>query len=176
MLTLCTPFFLSLMLLLCLPTYIKAQALNPAITKTNFAGKIIGITDGDTYKILYNNQAFTLRLAHIDCPEKRGNQPYGTEAKKIASMLCFGKQVNVVHQGFDRNKRIIAEIYLLNNTFINLKMVQLGYAWHFKKYSKSQLFANAEITARNAKVGLWASEVAIAPWDFRKKKKTKNVF
>lgn len=48
-----------------------------------FVAKVIGISDGDTMEILYQNTPIKIRLAHIDCPEKRGSQPYGNNAKNL---------------------------------------------------------------------------------------------
>ncbi len=44
-------------------------------------GKIIGVKDGDTYVVLIDKSSITIRLAHIDCPEKK--QAYAQLAKKM---------------------------------------------------------------------------------------------
>ena len=139
------------------------QTKNP---KT-FQAKVVGIKDGDTFKVLYNNSEITIRLNHIDCPEK--NQPYGKNAKWKASDLCFGKMVKIVSNGKkDRYKRLIAEVYF-NNININKELVKNGLAWHFKKYSSDVEYAKLERQARKSKVGLWQEKNPIAPWDWRKK-------
>ena len=136
------------------------------IPKT-FQAKVVGIKDGDTFKVLYNNSEITIRLNHIDCPEK--NQPYGKNAKWKASDLCFGKMVKIVSNGKkDRYKRLIAEVYF-NNININKELVKNGLAWHFKKYSSDVEYAKIERQARKSKVGLWKEKNPIAPWDWRKK-------
>ena len=136
------------------------------IPKT-FQAKVVGIKDGDTFKVLYNNSEITIRLNHIDCPEK--NQPYGKNAKWKASDLCFGKIVKIVSNGKkDRYKRLIAEVYF-NNININKELVKNGLAWHFKKYSSDVEYAKLERQARKSKVGLWQEKNPIAPWDWRKK-------
>ena len=136
------------------------------IPKT-FQAKVVGIKDGDTFKVLYNNSEITIRLNHIDCPEK--NQPYGKNAKWKASDLCFGKMVKIVSNGKkDRYKRLIAEVYF-NNININKELVKNGLAWHFKKYSSDVEYAKLERQARKSKVGLWQEKNPIAPWDWRKK-------
>ena len=72
---------------------------------------------------MYNNSEITIRLNHIDCPEK--NQPYGKNAKWKASDLCFGKMVKIVSNGKkDRYKRWIAEVYC-NNININKELVKM---------------------------------------------------
>ncbi|WP_445717383.1 thermonuclease family protein [Flavobacterium sp.] len=136
------------------------------IPKT-FQAKVVGIKDGDTFKVLYNNSEITIRLNHIDCPEK--NQPYGKNAKWKASDLCFGKMVKIVSNGKkDRYKRLIAEVYC-NNININKELIKNGLAWHFKKYSSDNDYAKLEIQARKLKVGLWQQSNPIAPWNWRKK-------
>jgi endonuclease YncB( thermonuclease family) len=44
---------------------------------------VVGITDGDSIKVMHNGKAERIRLSGIDCPEKK--QPFGTRAKKFTS-------------------------------------------------------------------------------------------
>lgn len=128
-------------------------------------GKIVAVKDGDTYEILYNGAAVVIRLAHVDCPEKK--QPFGKNAKKFGSEFCYGKTVKVISEGkTDRNGRLIAEIYF-DNRCLNQELVRYGYAWHFKKYSKNAEYAQLEVQAKAKKIGLWSDPNAIAPWEWR---------
>jgi micrococcal nuclease len=128
--------------------------------------KVVGVKDGDTYVILIDKTPVTIRLAHIDCPEKK--QAYGQAAKKFGSDFCFGKQVIVISDGKkDRNGRVIGEIFY-NNKCLNKDLVKNGLAWHFKKYSKSVEYSNLELEARKRKIGLWRDKQPIAPWEWRK--------
>ena len=130
--------------------------------------KVIGIKDGDTFVVLIDGKELVIRLEHIDCPEKK--QPFGTKAKQFASDLCFGKNVLLKHNNkYDRNKRLIAEVILINGININKELVSNGLAWHFKKYSDSQEYAELEIDARNKQIGIWSETNPTAPWDWRKK-------
>ena len=133
---------------------------------TSFRGRVVAVKDGDTFKVLYQNKEYTIRLAHIDCPEKK--QPFGTKAKQYASVLCFSKNVLVKSDGkTDRNGRIIGEIFV-ENICVNKELVKKGLAWHFKKYSKNNEYAQLEISARQRKIGLWNDKKPISPWDWRK--------
>ena len=99
--------------------------------------KIIRILDGDTAEILYGQLPIKLRLEHIDCPEKRGKQPFGNRAKIALSDLCFGQMVSVSSDGkFDRNGRLIGVIFNKDSLNVNKEMVRLGMAWQFKKNSE----------------------------------------
>lgn len=142
----------------------------PVLKKTpiTFVAKVTAIKDGDTFKVFADGKETTIRLAHVDCPEKK--QPFGSSAKKMASDLCFGKTVRVVSDGTtDRYKRLVAEIYV-GRRCVNKQLVQKGLAWHYKKYSKSILYAELESKARQDRIGLWTDKDPMAPWLFRKKK------
>lgn len=136
--------------------------------KENIEAKVIGVKDGDTYVVLYHQIQITIRLAHVDCPEKK--QTFGMKAKLFGSNLCFGKQVIIKTDGTkDRNGRWIAEIFI-DGKCLNKELVKNGLAWHFKKYSKNAEYAELEAVARVNKVGLWSDGNAIAPWVWRKNK------
>ena len=54
-------------------------------------------------------------------------------------------------------------------------MIKSGNAWHFKKYSKDEKYAEAEVYAQTKRLGLWSEEnTPLAPWDYRKLKKKKS--
>ena len=127
------------------------------------ACKVIGVKDGDTFVLLMNGKEQVVRLAHIDCPEKK--QPFGKKAKQFAADLCFGKNVTLIHTNkYDRNRRLIAEIILPGGLNVNKEMVKNGMAWHFKKFSTSSEYAQLEMEARANKSGLWSEPNPVAPW------------
>lgn len=133
--------------------------------------KVIKIKDGDTICLLMNGKEEVVRLAHIDSPEKK--QPFGNKAKQFVSDLCFGKYVKIGNNlKRDRNKRILAEIILPNGNNVNKELVENGLAWHLKKYSKDNIYAQLEIKARSQKTGLWKDKNPIARWNWRKSSKS----
>ncbi len=134
--------------------------------------KVIGIKDGDTFVLLIDGKEQTIRFAHIDCPEKK--QPFGNKAKQFVSDVSFGTYVTLKinpKNKYDRNKRLIAEVILKDGRNINKELVKNGLAWHFKKYSDSQEYAQLETEAKNNKIGLWSEPNPTAPWEWRKPKK-----
>ena len=50
-------------------------------------------------------------------------------------------------------------------------MVQMGMAWWYRRYDKTEELENAERYAKENKIGLWADPNPIAPWDWRKGKR-----
>jgi micrococcal nuclease len=131
--------------------------------------KVIGIKDGDTFVLLVDGKEQVVRLAHIDCPEKK--QPFGKKAKQFASDICYGKYAFLNHNNkYDRNKRLIAEVILENGTNVNKELIKNGLAWHFKRYSDSKDYEHLELAAKNNKIGIWSDLDPIAPWNWRKSK------
>ncbi len=132
--------------------------------------KVIGIKDGDTFVVLMNGREQVVRLDHIDCPEKK--QAFGAKAKQFASSLCYGKYVRLQSKNkYDRYKRLIAEVVLPNGVNVNKALVQNGLAWHYKKHSKSSEYAQLERVARQQRIGLWSDSNAMAPWEWRKRRR-----
>lgn len=131
-----------------------------------FKAKVIRIVDGDTLEVLFHELPIMIRLAHIDCPEKK--QAFGSKAKQVLSDLCFGQEIEFDFNEKDRNGRYICVIYNLERINLNKEMIKLGMAWHFKKYSNDNSYAELENEARKNKVGLWQDSNPIAPWDWRK--------
>lgn len=136
----------------------------------SFTAKVIRIIDGDTMEILYQNTPIKIRLAHIDCPEKRSRQPFGNNAKKALADLCFGQQVTLKGQNSDRYGRLIAVVINSKKQIVNQEMVKLGMAWHFTKYSSDKTYAKLEQDARKKKIGLWQDNNPTPPWQWRKPK------
>lgn len=137
-----------------------------------FTGKVIGIKDGDTFEVLYDNQPERVRLAEIDCPEKA--QAFGTKAKQFASDLCFGKTVTVINTGRDHYGRIVGKVVTEDGINVNEELVKAGFAWHYKQYSNSTVLDAYEQQARDNKLGLWSAKRPLAPWDYRRNKRNRR--
>jgi len=143
--------------------------------KGEFQAKIVRIIDGDTVEALFEKQTLKIRLAYIDCPEKRGRQPFGNSARKAVSELCFGQNITVEWSGEkDRYGRYIAVLWNEKGKNVNKEMVKRGMAWHFKKYSNDNSYDLLERLARKNKTGLWADPNPIPPWEWRKPKSSVN--
>ena len=147
------------------PLLIGLILLSLSSTAQSFRGKVVKIVDGDTYDVVDSLQKLSrIRMNGIDAPEKK--QAYGQRSKDLLGRLCFGKTVLIKVYSKDRNGRLIADSYI-NGQSLSLVMVEEGMAWHFKKYSKDPVLAQAETRARAAKKGLWADGNALPPWQFR---------
>lgn len=137
-------------------------------------GQVVGVTDGDTITVLdAGHTQYKIRLAGIDAPEKK--QAFGQVSKKSLSDLVYEKVVSVEYSKQDRYGRIVGKV-LVNGLDANLEQVKRGMAWFYKKYENEQPlqdrldYFHAQDLAEMEKVGLWADNGPVAPWDFRKLK------
>ncbi len=118
-----------------------------------FAGKCVGVTDGDTITVLHNAVETRIRLQGIDCPE--GGEPFSAKAKKFTSAFVFGKEVTVRTAGRDRYGRTVGTV-LVDGKDLALALVQAGLAKHTPRYSSDQKLAEAERIAKAAELGIWS--------------------
>lgn len=138
-------------------------------SEPSYEAKVIAITDGDTIKVLTNTkEQVKIRIYGIDAPEKK--QAFGSKAKDFLSSLIFGSTVTVKPTGKDIYGRTIARIYNADRD-IGLAMIECGYAWWYKQYSKKETdYKRAQERAKKQQLGLWADSNPIEPSKFRKHK------
>ena len=142
----------------------------------SLSGRIVSVADGDTVTLLDANlRQHKIRLAGIDAPERR--QPFGNRSRLHLGALVFGRQVTAECPKKDRYKRAVCRLEV-EGVDANLAQIEAGMAWHYKAYSREQSpadrwrYAKAEDRAREARQGLWTDRAPVAPWDFRKARKT----
>lgn len=153
--------------------FLVACSISVSGKKTAIKAKVIGVSDGDTIAILVDGKPLKVRFAHIDCPELKRSQPFGRAAKTFTSDHCFGQSVTVLCNGkTDRYKRIIGVVITEKGENLNKELVRVGLAWHFLKYSTDVSYGFLETAARKQRVGLWADQHPIAPWVWRKMRKS----
>ena len=137
------------------------------------------VIDGDTIRVVTGgNVRFKVRLERIDAPES--DQPYGKEATDYLAKLIKGRTVRVEWVKKDRYGRILGIVYYdqpgnpnskPNRQDINLTMVSTGNAHHFKYFDQTPAYAAAESAAKEKKLGLWAAENPIEPYEWRRSKR-----
>ncbi|GGI56969.1 thermonuclease family protein [Winogradskyella haliclonae] len=154
---------------------VSINADSKSVKKETIIGKVVGITDGDTFKLLTKDSTLIkVRLANIDCPESK--QPFSKKAKQFVSDAIFSKMVTLKILKRDRYQRYISNVIYDDSLSLCHELVKNGLAWHYRKYSKDSILQALEDNARGNRLGLWQDKNAIAPWEWRdrKKKKTKE--
>lgn len=128
-------------------------------------GVVIGVTDGDTVKVLTEDmKTVTVRVAGIDAPEK--GQPFGQRSKEHLSALCFQQQAVVTLRTTDKYGRTVGDVKCRSQD-VATEQVRAGLAWYYVKYGRGyEALAELEAEARKARQGLWVKD-AMAPWVWR---------
>lgn len=149
-------------------------------------GVVQRVVDGDTVIVVSGGKKYNIRIAGIDAPERR--QPGGKEATTAMRELALKRRSRVEYYKRDRYGRLIGVLWIPEPRCrraicppvldAGLELVRRGLAWHFKRYQREQseddreAYSEAEIAARETGRGLWASGDAIAPWDWRRSRRT----
>ena len=133
---------------------------------SDFQAKVIHITDGDTITVLNEvKEEIKVRLNGIDCPEI--GQAFGKKSKDFTRNLSIGQSVTIHSYDQDRYGRTIGDVILKDGRNLSQELVKAGYAWWFFKYSDDEQLGTLEVSAKIAKVGLWADKDPTPPWIYR---------
>lgn len=134
-----------------------------AAVGAEFIGKVTAVIDADTIRVANAEKTEKVRLRWIDAPEM--DQPYGPQAREIASDLLLGRVVVV--RGASRSYDRLVGVVWIGELNVNRELVILGAAWADPRYATKEISA-LEAEARKRKLGLWSDPVP--PWVWRKKK------
>lgn len=142
----------------------------------SLSGKVVGIMDGDSFKLLtLDSTLVRVRLANIDCPENK--QPYSARATKFTAEALFGKMVTISIQKTDRYRRYISNVIYNDSLSLSHELVKNGLAWHYVRYSNDKSLQHLEDRAKAGNIGLWQDPHPIPPWEwrnFKNKRPTKS--
>ena len=156
----------------CMQIILLFLLLSSCLNALELKGKVIAVSDGDTIKLLTQDKVtHKIRLLDIDAPEKK--QPFGNKSRDNLASYIAGEIITVKYKSKDKYGRILGTIYF-ENLDINLQQIKNGYAWVYKQYSENQTYYQEEQKAKDLKKGLWIAKEPLAPWEFRKQKKSKN--
>jgi len=138
------------------------------------AGRVVHVTDGDTFNLLVNGRELRIRLASIDAPEtgnsknQRPGQPYAQASRKALAALIAGKSITVQCHEQDQYERYICDVPLPDGTTANQQLVQKGMAWANMekrgKFLRDASLPAVQEQAQAAGLGIWQQPDAVAPW------------
>ena len=138
---------------------------------------VVAVSDGDTITVLTpDKQQVKIRLYGIDCPEMK--QAFGNRARQATKEFVGGKTVDIQPMDTDRYGRIVAVVSMPDGSTLNESLVSAGLAWVYPQYCKQKDICDSlrelEAAARTEKLGLWADKSPVEPWEWRKRKNTKD--
>ena len=162
-------------------TKLPRPAATPSTRGTDSAQITLHVSrviDGDTFEGRLDNGGnpgvnpwmvqltrIVIRISGIDAPER--GQYYGDVATLHLQWLISGKAVGLKLKQKDSYGRWIATVYL-ESTDISEEMLKEGLARHYKEHDSNPRYAQLEVEAKQAGLGLWSDDRAVPPWEWRK--------
>ena len=141
----------------------------PCAFAETITGTVVKVIDGDTLVVQDTaNKRYTVRLAEIDAPEPK--QPFWKESARSLGALCLRKAAQVEWSERDPRKRYVGYVTCAGKD-ANAEQLRRGMAWASPRSTKptSGLY-ELEAYARLRRIGLWADDNAVAPWEFAAQK------
>jgi endonuclease YncB( thermonuclease family) len=147
---------------LLLPAVLIAQAASSAET---ISGTVVSVVDGDTLTVEdASKQRHRVRLAGIDAPEPK--QPFYLESARSLAALCHKRAAKVEWSTQDEKKRYLGTV-TCDGKNANAEQLRRGMAWGSPKGSPPTAgLMELEGYARLRKIGLWADNKAVPPWEW----------
>ncbi len=168
--------FISILLVLGL----YCGGLNPSVLRAaslptgGYSARVVNIVDGDTIMIEAGHSTKLVRLWGIDTPE--WDQPFSGEAKTFVKKLLLNQRVRLEPLYLDDYNRLIAQVYI-SEINVSRLLVEQGYAWVHVYYCNKKICSDwkrLEKKARYAHLGLWGKGRPVAPWKWKRMKKSRR--
>jgi len=141
-------------------------------------GQCVGVTDGDTIRVLTaDKQQLRIRPAWIDAPER--GQAFASKAKQAMSVLVFDKEVELRLHAIDRYGRLVCLVFAEGKD-AGLELVKRGLCWCYERYlpeaptDLQQSYRAAESAARTNHLGLWVDANPQPPWKHRQTERARR--
>ena len=135
-----------------------------------YRATVLDVTDGNTIT-LSNMVSQSVGLDAVAAPKL--DQPAGEDAKQFLAELLKGKTVEVAELT-DMGQSRGAWVFI-GDQCVNVLLVQHGFAWvteprvHSKRRHAETELEPALAEAKAKKLGIWAQETPIPPWEWRNK-------
>lgn len=156
---------LTLLLLSALLYLPAAEAQEPA-TRQTIHGRVVEVTDGDSFTIQQPTGYTRIRLFGVDAPES--GQAHGEKAAAFLSRTIAGRLLTIRVVDRDPYGRLVAIVESGNGTTLNEMLLEEGHAWWYREYApQQQRYEELEASARRNQRGLWANSGPVAPWKWR---------
>lgn len=129
-----------------------------------FEAEVIRVVDGDSLIVESKQQRVRVRLKEIDAPELK--QAFGKHSQQSLSALCANRAARVLWNEKDRNGRTLGRVWCAGID-ASAEQVRRGMAWVFDRYVKDRALYPLQDAARARRLGLWADQAPIPPWEWR---------
>lgn len=130
----------------------------------SISGSVAVVIDGDTLTVVDDaKKQHRIRLAGIDAPQAK--QPYGVRSARSLAQLCLKKEAKVEWK--EKQRGLLVGQVTCADKDVNAEQVRRGMAWVSPRQTgPGSALYELEAYARLQKVGLWAAEKPVPPWEW----------
>lgn len=124
------------------------------------------VGDGDTFLLRTRDRTYRVHVAGVDAPE--ADQAFGSRARKLLADMIFRRTVSVAPEEWHDDGSVSGNVQFEDHD-IGQTLVEHGIAWAIRDDSRlrAHRLLELETQAREARLGLWASDLRVAPWHWR---------
>ncbi len=132
-------------------------------------GRVVYVIDGDTIRVQIGNLTYPVRYIGIDAPENTTTEEaFGEQATRRNTELVADKVVTLIKDvsETDRYNRLLRYVITADGKFVNLVLVQEGYAraaTYPPDVSCADAFLEAQASAAQNGLGLWGMQAQPTP-------------
>ena len=142
------------------------------------SGRVEKVEEGDLLTIINLNRSIKIRLLGVDAPDT--NQHFSDVAREHLAQLVLNKFIVVQYSGLGPHNYIVGKV-LIGDVDICAQMIRDGAAWYsdtdagYLSPEDRETYRGSEQAARAERRGIWGEANPIAPWEFRRLEKEKNL-
>jgi micrococcal nuclease len=161
------------------PLLLSASDELPTFTVPDFTGwpsyLVVQVVDGDTVKIDYGGQEFSIKLIGVATPEmvkpQEPVQYFGKEAFAFTTSYLLNQKVYLEpdqdEYPIDQYGRILAHVWRVSDsTLVSLEIIRQGFGYYDSQFPFRAeymiAFKDSEQQARDSHTGLWAEQKSIS--------------
>lgn len=147
------------------PTCVLAFVLVQSAHAETLSGTVVTVIDGDTLTVAdAAKKPHRVRLLGIDAPEAK--QAFYVRSARSLAQFCYRKPAKVEWQ--EKEHGLLLGRVACDGKDANAEQVRRGMAWMSPRQTgPGSALYELEAYARLRKVGLWAAEKPVPPWEWR---------
>lgn len=143
----------------------------------SLTGRVRLLWGGDNFEFGRTEQLRLVLIRGVDTPKE--GQPFFLIARSVGYQLMIRNKVRIEVVDRDELKCEIADVFVVNedpadiagDLNVGLELIRRGLGWYDgTEFELAEEYREAEAAAREQRLGLWADENPIPPWEFYEKK------
>ena len=146
------------------PTCVLVFVVVQSAHAETLSGTVVTVVDGDTLTVADEaKRQHRVRLAGIDAPQAK--QSFWLQSARSLARICYRKAAKVEWKAKERGL-LVGEV-TCDGVAANAEQVRRGMAWVSPRQTgPGSALYELEAYARLQKVGLWAAEKPVPPWEW----------